>query len=566
MVKEDQNKIYKCSECGYEFPKELVEEFILKNKTAYCENCGYPYKLDTSTQFHQEKAKTKVKKTTETQNMLHSSPQPISPIKPITPYYSNVTEPNSLKKTEPIKARKRSQEDLNKINSAIQKLNSFVQSPVLFIIALIITIARLPVHIIVLSVGGLASTILNFVVFFLIYTYVNNSITSRIANKDYSNIGIDAIIFGSIAMSIYGLGIPLFIEGILLLLFEIFSRQNEVIDKNQNLPKTISTEMLARSIYVMRLVLNRATLMIIILSIQNLMVFSLETIFQIIVFVLSLLLLNYIRKEFLPKLKSTSYDELDDDFLIRSIIFSALCLGNGAGSNMLILCVFLYIHKGNIAEIKKQKKIQDELSIKPGEQAPKNEFQVNPISPQVNYTETSPVQEIIKTSSEKKNEVVSSSLPSPLVPIQSKDNKNLEIPKEKSIIPLDEALQQKKEQLIPNTGKILGNADKEDQINLYLERIFTVLSGETRKRILELDIPETEKYDVLKEFVYLQEEQQKKYLEELENINRKISWDLVKKIRSLKLSDDEKEKLIKQLEYMTPANQLEFVKFLTSEP
>ena len=66
----------------------------------------------------------------------------------------------------------------------------------------------------------------------------------------------------------------------------------------------------------------------------------------------------------------------------------------------------------------------------------------------------------------------------------------------------------------------------------------------------------------MQEFINLKEEHKEKYLQELEDINRKISKKLVKRIMKMNLSADEKQALIQQLKLMPPENRLEFVEFL----
>ena len=84
------------------------------------------------------------------------------------------------------------------------------------------------------------------------------------------------------------------------------------------------------------------------------------------------------------------------------------------------------------------------------------------------------------------------------------------------------------------------------------------------ERLLKLDIPEDQKWDVVREFINLKEEHRQKYIEELENVNRKISEKLISRVMVMKIDDVKKEGLIKQLELMTPNNQQDFVEYLES--
>ena len=106
--------------------------------------------------------------------------------------------------------------------------------------------------------------------------------------------------------------------------------------------------------------------------------------------------------------------------------------------------------------------------------------------------------------------------------------------------------------------------ERQEKIDFYLDRLFMVISEETRERLLKLDIPEDQKWEVVKEFINLKEEHRQKYIEELENVNRNISGKLISRVMVMKIDDAKKEWLIKQLELMTNKTQQEFVEYLES--
>ena len=112
----------------------------------------------------------------------------------------------------------------------------------------------------------------------------------------------------------------------------------------------------------------------------------------------------------------------------------------------------------------------------------------------------------------------------------------------------------------PPPGKPTGN-DKAD-IKDYMDRVFTVLTADMRDRLLGLDIPEDQKWDVIREFVNLKQSQQQKYIDELENVNRVLSEQLIKRVKKMKLPKKETDSVIKQLEIMDPKEQVQFVEFL----
>jgi len=77
-----------------------------------------------------------------------------------------------------------------------------------------------------------------------------------------------------------------------------------------------------------------------------------------------------------------------------------------------------------------------------------------------------------------------------------------------------------------------------------------------------LNIPEKDKKEILKEFVYLTEEEQEKYLNELFELNREISEKLILRVKKLNLKPEYLNQIIEQLRYMPVGEQEIYLKFL----
>ncbi len=60
-----------------------------------------------------------------------------------------------------------------------------------------------------------------------------------------------------------------------------------------------------------------------------------------------------------------------------------------------------------------------------------------------------------------------------------------------------------------------GNFEKLEIVKKYFGRIFNVLSEEVRKKLLKLQLSETELKEIKKELAFLPEEKQKEFLREL---------------------------------------------------
>ncbi|MCP4761106.1 MAG: hypothetical protein GY870_04940, partial [archaeon] len=138
------------------------------------------------------------------------------------------------------------------------------------------------------------------------------------------------------------------------------------------------------------------------------------------------------------------------------------------------------------------------------------------------------------------------------------DSKLQEIP----IVEVDESRSELIKALDKKNVEKISKSKKPINMEEYLDKIFTVLTEKIRSRLLSLNLPEEQKWDIVQEFINLKEEQQDKYLKELENITRKINKKLIKRIMKMDLTAAEKQNLIEQIEIMTPEDQVQFVKFL----
>ncbi len=120
----------------------------------------------------------------------------------------------------------------------------------------------------------------------------------------------------------------------------------------------------------------------------------------------------------------------------------------------------------------------------------------------------------------------------------------------------------------PYTGKPLvpeneqPKEDKSQYIADFEQRIYTVLSDKVKYELNQLNIDKEEKSDLLRSFIYLGEEEQLKYIQEIKGSNQSINTDLIERIRNLQIRDDQKESLIQQLDYLSEPEQENFVRYL----
>lgn len=103
---------------------------------------------------------------------------------------------------------------------------------------------------------------------------------------------------------------------------------------------------------------------------------------------------------------------------------------------------------------------------------------------------------------------------------------------------------------------------KPEYIPNFEDRIFTVLSDEVRYKFKQLNISEEEKTEILHAFIYLNEEEQLKYIDEFRLSNEGTKQTLIDRINSLNIDENHKKSLIKQLEFLDEQEQENFVNYL----
>lgn len=596
------DETFRCSECNREFPKELIEEFILNGKTAYCEHCGYPFKLtdNVKRKIGKKTSSSRKKKATSfgagyprkngkidqnSSNRGVSRPRHSVRVRanwePRTSYrnkyrgsyeHSQDSDQDGHEK-EP---ERTPQKDIDELKKGIDGMLTFLDSPFILIIGIVVTVGRTIGLGFNFSIGTLASIVINMLGIILLHNHIRENILPKLKDNDLSNIGIDAIAFGAAGLPFYGMGLFILAEGSMVLAYEVMVRRNELIEEGEKKFDHLGAEIIARTIHILTDVIFKATILILIAGIPILINFNnivSGAFWPFLVFlVLSLFLLSYISNTFVPSIKRYSFDELEEKELIKSTIFSAICLGNGTGAILLAETILIFVHREIIRKIEKSEDRDKEVLVRvpsysKQEQEPSGEDKEKKQREEAS-TRRGPVitlgpkiddRPAIKSKEDSK-ELKLEKLPSPEKKDRESKKPGLDaIPLEKSITNKNRG----DKKAWDKAGASFPDKDKEEQIQLYLNRIFTVLSGEVRKRIIDLDIPEKEKYEVLQEFVNLTDTEREKYLEELETVNRKISQELVTKIVKMDLTYADKQKLIDQLKVMTPSDQLEFIRFLT---
>lgn len=125
-------------------------------------------------------------------------------------------------------------------------------------------------------------------------------------------------------------------------------------------------------------------------------------------------------------------------------------------------------------------------------------------------------------------------------------------------------LQEIMEQETSSENQITSEETEEDT-SIEFKEIYTVLDSDVREELLNLPISEDEQDMIAKSFIYLNHEQQLKYLEELSTVNLpdlEARKELIEVIENLPIPPPQKEFLLEQLEYLNEDEQTEFVTIL----
>ncbi|MBY9017998.1 MAG: hypothetical protein KGD66_04110 [Candidatus Lokiarchaeota archaeon] len=542
--------LYICRECGFAFPSEL-KQLIEDRVQVFCEMCGMPFTL-AGVEFKQPSVRRQV-----------------PPVKS----YSR----------EAIRERNRV-----KFSKAIKRIDTLAFIPILILSCVLLTTSWIfidPAN----WINGLVSNVLISVAGLSIAYYDIKQITPKIKEEKYDELLLDTFCYGILGCIFYGSGVLILVKGILIFIYvAIYSKDKHHKAYNFGLKLKNSLNSFSASAGFIIFLLVLANLFItgingysIIAGIEFLIALigpinEILTIVILIAIIIGISLIPIIillidlrkREEIWIKSEFTASDAFKVFILgiFGTAIFSIGIFILLKGILLFLLVAGKPFNWGKelpvIIEEKRELELkQDPLKHVP-EELPKEEDDSQPPlirtgkleKPEDEISITEIKQEEIVSEEETPEDTTKESLkvtPPIASTITLKDDKKTKIKHDNEQLKLHESL-------LP----VKNDKDKL-MVKQYFTKIFTVLSKDIRRILLELDIPQEDKMALLKELAYLAKEEQLKYIESVKQLYKEIPLKLIKRIKKLpNVKSEHYDKIIEQLNFMNVDEQFEFIKFM----
>ncbi|MBN1802536.1 MAG: hypothetical protein JW891_13575 [Candidatus Lokiarchaeota archaeon] len=531
---------YACRECGFVFPVELGE--MIENKIqVFCEKCGSAYTMK-GVVFKP------YSETQEQEKPLDKSPK-LPPLR--TTYYNSLTQ-------------KTSQNKLKNISKIIKGIDTIVLPFMVFIPIILISMSAFEVAGYFLQINTyinyyalISNAIFVFASVLIIY-YYKKYISKQIKNEKFDEITVDAFCLGILGSIFFGLGVPLLVEGVFVLLHNLIKRTNFPHNLKDSLNRLslkggviiifIAFAFLIRQIYYISFT-NGLSIYIVIESYPYFSILPIEYLISVGIFLViaiaSLIIDSGFRKSI------ARMEKIEFGTFLRTIILGVLVtMFFAAGIFILLKAVLLFlmfiIQPKKIVE--ETKTIQEEIKSVPEEKVPSEKIDRLPDIIEEKEIKSIKEEEIFSLTKRQKKELKEH--------VDKSKKLKDEIKKEPS--------PDKKYELKIHESLLPVSDDKDKElVKHYFSKIFAVLSKEAKEQINKLKISKKEKKELLEELAFLTQEEQVKYLETIVSAYQEIPKKLTDRIRKLpNIKTTHLDKIVDQLKYLDYEEQLKFVQYL----
>jgi len=535
--------LYVCRECGFVFPSEL-KQLIEDRVQVFCEMCGMPFTLE-GVEFKQPPVRRQI---------------------PAVRSYSR----------EAIRERSR-----QKLSKAIKRIDSFAYIPILILSCVLLSTSWIiadPAN----WINSVISNVLISIAGIFIAYYDIKQITPKIKEEKYDDLLLNAFCYGILGCIIYGSGVIILVKGILIFIYVIRynnDKEHKLYKFGLKLKNSLNSFSASAGLIILLLVIANLFILRIngnVVSILDGIEFLIaligpmnNTLNIIIIFaiIIGFLLIPTIillidhrkREEIQQKSEFTTSDAFKVFILgLFGIVIYSMGIFILLKGILLFLLVagkpFNWKKELPVVVIEEKKDTIIKKDFLEYEDTPKEKEE-----PLLNLTKI-PQEEFSKI--EKTQEEFE------IKEVPTRESSKVTSPIPASIILKDEKkkreLKQEDDQLRLHESLLPVKDDKDKlMVRQYFTKIFTVLSEDTRRKLLELDIPQEDKMALLKELAYLAKEEQLKYIESIKQLYKEIPLKLIKRIKNLpNVKPEHYDKIIEQLSFMDIDERSEFITFL----
>jgi len=521
------SRVYVCKECGYAFPDEL-SHLIESNIQVYCERCGSPFIIEGIT------------------------------FKPATTPYRRLKKP----------IYQISQTKSSSLEKAIQFLNKISFIPLfLFTCISFGLIAEIAIY---WDTAILIDRLLHGFLGLFILIYDRSRIASKIKEKKYNDIFLDAFCWGILGCILYGLGVIILIKGIFILIYVITDSENEhlkrydygLLAKNSLNNFSAKAGFLIILFGIYRIISDRMYLPqwdTINIDLPfggqvpaRIFIYLIFLIIAVIILIIDSGLKNETNKKqvfkapdaikyFIIGILGTMFFATGIFILLKGILIFFLIFGHPTEA----------IQKIPIAE----------KEVYHAQAPPTPPIPPTPPVPPYKKREELP----IKTLEEREVKLKEEEKPIKAEPEKIEELTAKELEKIPIKIDKKQKLKREEEFKLKLHDSLLPVKDEKDKklVKEYFSKIFTVLSKDLRKQINDLKISKKEKNELLEELAFLTNEEQVKYIEAIVNMYKEIPKRLIARIRKLpNVRPKHYDRILEQLKYMDYEEQIKFVQFL----
>lgn len=542
--------LYVCRECGFVFPSEL-KQLIEDRVQVFCEMCGMPFTL-AGVEFKQPAVRQQ---------------------KPPIKSYSR----------EAIKERSR-----QKFSKAIKRFDAFAYIPILILSCVLLSTSWIYADPANWINGVIFNVLISIAGLYIVY-YDIKRITPKIKEEKYDDIMLDSFCFGILGCIFYGSGVILLIKGILIFIYVVQynkDKQYKAYKFGLKLKNSLNSFSASAGFVILSLVLaniyslsiNGWTFLAGIEFLTTLIgpINEILNIIILIAIILGIFLIPIIILIIDARKRKTIWQKNE---FTASDAFKVFILGV-FGIAIFSIGIFIFI-KGILlfllvagkpfnwgkepikSEEKRELEHKKDLLKPSSKELPEEEEEDSQI-PIIETEKLEEPQDDTSIIERRKEEIIAKDepqedandeylkvTPSTTTTTTFTDDEKAEIKHDDKQLKLHDSL--------------LPVKDEKDKLMVkqYFTKIFTVLSEEIRKKLLELDIPEEDKKSLLKELAYLTKQEQIKYIESVKQLYKDIPLKLIKRIKNLpNVKSEHYDKIIEQLNFMNIDEQFEFITFL----